>query len=104
MLTTSRKIEIAQAVMDDPRLGKNLCYDNKMFIPDSICNILNGILLNEREAHYFNLDMLYFFREIGGNPQNGCYWFDHSCEEKSRTERIEFLQKYINHLKQQENE
>lgn len=102
-MTTERKIEIATAVMSHPRIGLNIYHKTLNFVPNSICNILTGIVDSNSEFEKMYRDLKHFLISIGGDPVCGCYWFDHSCEQKARAERIEFLEKYIEHLKQQEN-
>lgn len=92
MLTTQRKIEIAQAVMDHPDLG--IC---------GICYLAGLTNFKGKEIYWFKDSLYIFYRSIGGQLSNGVHCFELGTI-KARTERIEFLKKYIEHLKQQENE
>jgi hypothetical protein len=89
MLTTARKIEIATAVMQDNRLG--LLF---------ICEILKE-LINEKLHRQQLIGEMYEF--LDHSPSINELWFTADFPE-ARTERIEFLQKYIHHLKDTENE
>jgi hypothetical protein len=94
MLTTARKIEIATSVMQDPRLGT---FENTTFY--GICDLVY-ILMGKKEDQDFGNCMRGLFvygQGIGVNM--GLYWFPLNGPQ-ARTERIEFLQKYIQHLKE----
>lgn len=98
MLTTERKIEIATAVMNDRLLGEEntMFYD---FAPYGICEILLDYAIGH-EYFVVKRDLSVFANKINIPTPLGEYWF--SLEEQiARTERIEFLQKYIDHLKTQ---
>lgn len=98
MLTTSRKIEIATAVMKDKRLGdENRMYYN--FVPYGICEVLRYYTIEEDYSN-FKEDLRKFANKINIATPLGEYWFSMK-KNKARTERIEFLTKYIQHLKEQ---
>lgn len=97
MLTTQRKIEIATAVMDHPLLGTRTGHN----LYAGICYILGKV--DYKHQQDLILDMAKFNWQIGGYSNTSSYWYT-TNGENHKTERIEFLQKYINHLKQQENE
>ena len=99
-MTTERKIEIATTVMNDPRLGKKQEVYIR-FIPTGICNILFYSCDDEHEEDNMYYEFKSFACSLGVNAQDGTYWFDKYNEVQARTERVEFLKKYIEHLKEQ---
>jgi hypothetical protein len=88
-MTTERKIEIATAVLNDPRLGVN----------QPICWVL-PFHTNAVERKLIKKLLYEYYKELGGDALFSEYWFTVFMPE-ARTERIEFLQKYIEHLKAQ---
>ena len=95
MLTTSRKIEIATAVMEDPRLGHRPLFGFEGICSCSIdhcSDIERPVFMSE----------LWDYRMVYSNSwaNRDRYWFPIYLPE-ARTERIEFLKKYIQHLKEQ---
>jgi hypothetical protein len=85
MLTTSRKIEISQAVME---------YEDLNLI--GICRAFIALKLDEQSFSEIKACMYDFAKSIGVFKEG--YWWPRLSEN---TERIEFLEKYIQHLKEQ---
>ena len=102
-MTTERKIEIATAVMNDPRLGKKQEVYIR-FIPTGICQLLFIACANDTEHNRMYHQLKKYANSIGVNARDGKFWFGPDNEVQARTERVEFLKKYIEHLKEKENE
>jgi hypothetical protein len=98
MLTTSRKIEIAQAVMEDTSLGH---WSSLHF--QGMCDSIDDIVNTEDEFYRFKDDIRFYFLSLGLKNHDSFHWFITSGSQ-ARTVRIEFLKKYIQHLKDNDNE
>lgn len=94
-MTTERKIEIARAVMNNKRLGSV-----------SICSLLLRITNFDNIDDMISMreDMYKLYLSFGGESNIDSHWFPliTTTRAKARTERINFLKKYIEHLKQQQ--
>lgn len=92
-MTTERKIEIASKV-----LGQS-----NWFQYHSICLLIGNIVSTIDELQEIKNSMYAYYRSIGGQKLIDDYWFSVKMPQ-TITERINFLEKYIEHLKAQENE
>lgn len=103
-MTTERKIEIATAVMNNPLLGKIVMCRDCTYRPYGLCSLMEHRFNNKNRWNIFKKELKEFANSIGIVTYRKHWWFNIDSEEKARTERIEFLEKYIEHLKQQSND
>lgn len=87
-MTTERKIEIAEGVLMQT---SQLEYQGMCTL---MCNVVDSI----DEALQAKRYMYDYYKIIGGKEEMGWYWFT-NIMPKGKNERIEFLEKYIEHLK-----
>jgi|SRR6478609_8264293 len=100
MLTTQRKIEIAEAMIRNVNTGAIL-YRGKWQTSSvyGICVTSKWYSKNNHQHELLKKDFRLFAETLGILTFRKRFWFNSECPIKARTERIEFLKKYIEYLK-----
>lgn len=102
MLTTARKIEIAESMIGNVNTG-SIVGRGKWMPPlvYGICVTSKWYSKNANQHEQLKKDFKAFAKSLGIITFRKKFWFNSECKQKARTERIDFLSKYIEHLKKE---